>query len=213
VHVLPDKSAVAKPVHHAALPYAAVPGFLRVLQAHQGLAARALEFAILTAARTGEVVGAVWDEIDFENKVWVIPASRMKAGKEHRVPLSAAAIALLRALPTEINNPFVFVGVRAGTGLGPAALAVLLRRLGHTGFTVHGFRSSFSDWAHEQTAHANHTIETSLAHAVGGAVEKAYRRGDLFQKRRKLMDAWAQFLAAAPAAGTVVPLRKGAATT
>jgi integrase len=174
-------------------------------------AARALQFCILTAARTGEVIGARWSELDFDNATWTVPAGRMKASREHRVPLSSIAIKLLKELYREQDNPHVFIGAQKGNGLSDMAMAVVLRRMG-VPVTVHGFRSSFSDWAHERTGHSNHEIELSLAHSIGSAVERSYRRGDLFDKRRKLMEGWGRFCSApaAPPSGEVVPLRRRA---
>jgi integrase len=191
--------------HHAALPYVELPAFLSDLRQHEGVGALALEFAILTAARLGEVANAQRSEIDLAAKVWTIPANRMKAGREHRVPLSPAAVALLKALPTEKDNQNVFIGAR-GDRTSQAAVTGLPKRLGYD-VTVHGFRSTFSDFAHERTAFSNHVIELSLAHAIGNEVEKAYRRGDLLDKRRKLMEAWATFATSPTAAGAVVPMR------
>jgi len=169
------------------------------------VAARALEFAILTAARTNEVIGARWAEIDFAAATWTIPASRMKMDKEHRVPLSEPALALLRNLYTEPGNDLLFIGSQAGRGLGDRALAEVLRSM-RTDITVHGFRSTFRDWAAEVSHHPNHVVEQALAHAIGSAVERAYRRGDLFAKRRHLMADWAAFCAKAD--GAVMPMRK-----
>ena len=159
----------------------------------------------MTAARTGEVLGARWSEIDLDNKIWVVPAARMKVGKEHRVPLAAPVLALLRALPREKNNDLVFIGPAEGGGFSDMAMTRVLERMGCDA-TVHGFRSTFSDWAHERTAHPSHAIELSLAHSVGNAVEKAYRRGDLIEKRRHLMEEWARYCSAPHKAGEVVPL-------
>jgi integrase len=196
--VMPAVKKVAEPKHFAALAYDRMPMFMAKLRGQPGIAARALELAILTAARSGEVLGAQWSEIDLGGKVWVVPGSRMKSGRDHRVPLVPAAIELLRALPREDDNPFVFVGMRPGAGLSGMVLFRLLGRMGHGDVTAHGFRSAFSDWAHEQTTHANHTIEISLAHAVGNDVEKSYRRGDMFAKRVRLMTDWAKFCASKP---------------
>jgi integrase len=203
--------------HHAALPYAEVPAFLQALRQHEGVGARALEFTILTAARlgevagaqsgVGEVAGAQWSEIDLDAGMWTIPAARMKGGQEHRVPLSSPVIMLLKALPTERGNDNVFVGAR-GDRVSQAAVTILLKRVGYGAITVHGFRSTFSDWVHERTAFSNHVIELSLAHAIGNEVEKAYRRGDMFDKRRKLMEAWAAFVTTPTAAGAVVTMRR-----
>ena len=199
----PTKINGKKP--HAALPYSELPAFLSDLRQHEGVGARALEFAILTAARLGEVVGAPRSEIDLAAKVWTIPANRMKGGKEHRVPLSAAAIALLKALPTESGNPNLFIGAR-GDRTSQAAVTVLPKRLGYD-VTVHGFRSTFSDWAHERTGANGMLVEMCLAHTVGSDVERSYRRTDLFAKRAKLMADWAAFATTPTAAGAVVPMR------
>jgi len=171
--------------HHAAMPYVEVPAFIAKLRQQDDVAARALELAILTTARTGEIVGARWDEIDLENAVWVIPAERMKAGKEHRIPLSAAAMTLVTAME-RTDSALMFPGLSA------KSLYNVLQRV-KAGATTHGFRSSFSDWSHEQTTHNAHTIEISLAHRVGTEVERAYRRSDLFEKRRALMTAWSRY--------------------
>jgi integrase len=196
-HVLAARAGLAKPKHHAALAYSELPAFMAALRLRDGIAARALEFAILTAARTGEVIGAKWVEIDLEAKTWLVPADRMKAGREHRVPLSDRAVEILKSIPTEKGNPFVFEGPRAG-GLSNMAMASVLRRMNRAQITVHGFRSSFRDWAAETTAYANHVVEKALAHTVGDKVEAAYRRGDLFEKRRKLMTEWGRYCATTP---------------
>ena len=201
---------VAKVQHHAALPYDQMAAFMAELRLQKGIAARALEFTILTAARTGETLGAKWSEIDLGKRVWVVPAERMKADKEHRVPLAPQAIALLRALPPEDGNPFVFIGHKAGAGLSAIALFRLLARMGRGDITTHGFRAAFSTWASEQTAHASATIEVSLAHSVGKETEKAYKRGDMIAKRKQLMEAWGKFCASKPVAkvtDNVVPIR------
>jgi integrase len=210
--VLPKVKKIAKPVHFAALDYEQMPMFMAKLRHQQGIAARALEFAILTAARSGEVLGAKWEEIDLGNKTWTVPAERMKAGKEHKVPLAPQAIKLLRALPREDGNPFVFIGTRSGRGLSSMVLYRLLQRMGHSDITTHGMRSAFSDWAHEMTAHANHAIELALAHSIGTEAEKAYRRGNMIAKRVKLATDWAKFCTSKPVAeaDNVVPLFGGA---
>jgi integrase len=192
--------------HHAALAYTELPAFFSSLRQHEGIGARALEFTILTAARLGEVVGARWSEVDLATKVWTIPANRMKGGKEHRVPLSPAAIALLKALPTERGNDNVFIGAR-GDRTSQAAVTVLPKRLGCQA-TVHGFRSTFADWCHERTGANAILVEMALAHTVGSDVERSYRRTDLFEKRRKLMSDWAAFATTPTAAGAVVPMRR-----
>jgi integrase len=207
-HVLPSKAKVAKPVHHAALPWRDIPAFMAALRDREGTAARALEFTIHTAARTGEVIGAKSDEIDLDGKTWTVPAGRMKAGKEHRVPLSERAIALLRELPSEAGNEHVFIGPTAGAGLSNMSMTAVLRRMGRGDITVHGFRSSFMDWAHEQTNYPKVVIDLMLAHAIGDKVEAAYRRSDLLSKRRALAEAWSKYCCSPPMqAADVVPLR------
>jgi integrase len=197
--VLPARGKIAKIEHHAALAFDALPAFAAALRTREGIAARALEFTILTAARTGEVIGATWDEIDLETKTWTVPAGRMKAGKEHRVPLSDRAVELLKALPREDRNPFVFIGSRERSGLSNMAMTTVLRRMGADDITVHGFRSTFRDWAAERSSFPNHVVEMALAHGIENKVEEAYRRGDLFAKRRQLMAAWAKYTSSTPA--------------
>jgi integrase len=194
-NLLPARSKVRRVEHHAALPYPEIADFMAKLRQRGGTAAPALEFAILTAARTGETIGAGWDEIDLEAKVWTVPAARMKAGREHRVPLSGAALKILERMAATRHGDFVFPGGRAGRPLSNMAFLTTLRRMGHRGLTAHGFRSTFSDWCAEQTNFPSEVREMALAHAVGDKVEAAYRRGDLFQKRRALAEAWAQFCA------------------
>jgi integrase len=193
--------------HHAALPYAELPAFMAELRERESIAARALELMILTTTRTSEVRLATEAELDLREKVWTIPAQRMKAGKEHKVPLSDRAVALLRALPRE--GKYLFAGAKRGQPFGPVAFAQLLRRMGRSDITPHGFRSAFTDWAHEQTAFPKVVIDMALAHTVGDKVEAAYRRGELLEKRRKLMAAWADYCAKPTvASGKVVALRK-----
>jgi integrase len=206
-HLLPRRSKVRPVVHHAALPYAELPAFMGRLKVEEGVAARALEFTILTAARSGETFLATWNEIDEGNMVWTVPASRMKAGEEHRVPLSDSALSCLEAmrpLASETEG-LVFPGFKRGRPLGHMAMRQLLSHMHRSDLTVHGFRSSFRDWAAETTHFSNEMVEMALAHAVGSKVEAAYRRGDLFLKRRQLMDAWAEFLGG-PAADNIVSL-------
>jgi integrase len=202
-NLLPRKSKVAPVQHLAAMPYAELPDFMAQLRQQEGVAARALEFTILTAARTGEAIGARWSEIDFEARLWVIPASRMKASRSHRVPLCDRAIEILQEMQAIRHNEFVFLGERAGRPLGSVALLRAARGRSRTELTTHGFRSTFSDWCSEQTNFASEVREMALAHAVGDRVEAAYRRGDLFQKRRQLMDAWAQFAGTAPGSNVI----------
>lgn len=189
--LLPAKRKMRRVKHHTALPYAEVPAFMQELRLREGLGARALEFAILTAARTSEVIGARWSEIGLDAAMWTIPAERMKALREHRVPLSDAVIDLLKQLPRE--GEWVFPGGREGKPLSNMALLETLRRMGRGDLTAHGFRSSFRDWAAERTAFPSEVVEMALAHAVSSKVEAAYRRGDLFEKRRHLMQDWANF--------------------
>jgi integrase len=206
-NVLPARSS--KVAHHAALPFTEISAFMTELREREGIAAAALQFTILTAARTGETIGAQWDEIDLAKKLWTIPGERMKMKKEHRVPLSDAALKLLRSLPTETEPGFVFIGPRAGAGLSNMAMAAVLKRMGRDDVTVHGFRSCFRDWSAECTAFPNHVLEQALAHSIGDGVEKAYRRGDLLEKRRKLMSDWAKYcsMPAVKTSATVVRLR------
>jgi integrase len=208
-NLLPKKSKVRRVEHHAALPYAGLAEFMVELRQREGIAARALEFAILTAARTGEVLSARWSEIDFKARLWTIPGSRMKAGKEHRVPLSDAARAVLEGMEATREGDFVFPGGRAGRPLSNMAFLMLLRRIGRGDLTTHGFRSTFSDWCSERTNFPAEVREMALAHAVGDKTELAYRRGDLFEKRRQVMDAWARFCSAStapPTGATVVSI-------
>jgi len=210
-HLLPKKAKVRQVEHHPALPFTNIPAFVSGLRKENGSAAPALEFAILTAARTGEVIGARWDEIDRGAKLWTMPGQRMKGAREHRVPLSDAALAIVDRLSYDRKGEFIFAGGRADRPLSDMAMLVLLRRMGRSDVTVHGFRSSFRDWAAERTSFQNEVLEMALAHAVGDKVEAAYRRGDLFDKRRRLMDAWAKFCAASPTPSQVVPIRQPAA--
>jgi integrase len=196
-HVLPDRSQIAKPVHHPALPYTDVPAFVAKLKTHQGVAAQALLFAILTAARSNEVVGARWSEVDLRNKTWTVPPERMKAGNAHKVPLSDAAVALLRSLPREDGNAFVFVGARPGAALSAKALGRVLARM-KVDAVPHGFRSSFRTWAAEQTNFPREVGEQALAHAISDKVGASYKRTTLFDKRRQLMAAWAKYVTSAP---------------
>lgn len=203
-NLLPKPAKVRRVEHHAALPYDEIAAFFAELRGEAGSAARALEFAILTAARTGEVLGATWSEISLADRLWTIPAARMKGDREHRVPLSATALSVLNCIIGydmigKGDSSCVFPGGVAGKPLSNMALLLLLRRMGRGDLTAHGFRSTFRDWAAERTNFPREVAEMALAHAIGDKVEAAYRRGDLFDKRRQLMDAWARF-GAAPAA-------------
>lgn len=203
-HILPTRTKLSRG-HHKAIPYTEVAAFLDVLRAKQTVAGLALEFAILTAARTGEVIGATWDEVDPSAEVWSVSAARMKAGREHRVPLSARAIEILAEV-RKLGSPWLFPGARGGS-LSSMAMAMLVRRIG-TDVTVHGFRSAFRDWAAECTSYPQDVCEMALAHTVSNKVEAAYRRGDMFDKRRRLMDDWAGYCASQGFEGaTITPIR------
>lgn len=209
--LLPKRAKVQRVEHHAALPYGEMPAFMADLRSRKALAALALEFTILTATRTSETLLAQWDEIDMAGRVWTIPAERMKMGREHRAPLSGRCLEILGEMAKlrpagDDGATFVFPGQRPGRPLSGMVFLMLLRRMGRDDLTGHGFRSSFRDWAAERTNYPNHVVEMALAHAVGDKVEAAYRRGDLFEKRRRLMEAWAGYCAQAPAKGEVVPL-------
>jgi integrase len=196
--LLPSRSKVQRVEHHAALPYAELPRFLVSLREQEGIAARALELAILTAARTGEVIGAQWGEMDLLGKTWTLPAVRMKAGREHRVPLSGPALAILQEMQAHrhADDAFVFPGARPGRPLSNMAFLMLLRRMGRADLTAHGFRSSFRNWAAERTNFPAEVAEMALAHTVSDKTVAAYNRSDLFERRRRLMAAWATFCTA-----------------
>lgn len=213
-NLLPAPNKIAKEKHHAALPIGEVGGFMEKLRTHTGMGARALEFGILTAARSGEARGARWGEIDFDERVWTVPANRMKAGREHRVPLSDAAMAMLLAIRAGLNLPdgeepsadgLVFAAPRGGI-LSDGTLNAVIRRMG-LDVVQHGFRSTFRDWASERTNYPNEVAEMALAHAIPSKVEAAYRRGDLFEKRRRLMADWADFLSKAEKPAQVIELQ------
>jgi integrase len=187
--LLPAPGKVRSVKHQAAMRYSDVPQFMTAIRALQSNSARALELTILTAVRTGEVISGRWSEIDFAAKVWTIPAERMKAGREHRVPLSKRSIEILGSLP---QGEYLFPG-RDGRPLSNMAMLKTLERMGYSDVTVHGFRSTFRDWAADTTSYPNHVLEMALAHAIGDKVEAAYRRGDLFIKRRRLMEDWAKY--------------------
>lgn len=205
--LLPSRKKVAPVKHRAALPYCEVGAFMAELRSLADMSARVLEFQILTVARSGEVVAARWDEIDLAERVWTIPAERMKAGRAHRVPLNDTAIGVLAQQAALWENEFVFPGRRPGQPINIDASMRPIEKLGLK-ITAHGFRSTFSDWAAERTAYPREVVEMALAHTIGNKVEAAYRRGDLFEKRRKLMDAWASFCETARV-GQVVSLRGG----
>lgn len=213
-NLLPRPSKIQKTKHYAALPHEDVNGFLKALSNQEGLAAKALELVIFTATRSGEALQAKWDEFDLKKKIWVIPAERMKAGQEHRVPLSDSALAVLKPLHENRNSDFVFPGMKKDKPLSNMAMLVLLRRMGRDDITVHGFRSSFRMWAAEQTSFPREIAELCLAHTIGTSVERAYQRSDLFEKRRQLMSMWAKYCAQEKVEGrtlvSLVKRRKGA---
>lgn len=193
--LLPARSKVRRVEHHAALPYNEVPAFMALLRTEKGITARALEFMVLTATRTMETLGARWDEIDLKARMWTIPAHRIKGGRAHRVPLSVRAITILKEMAEIRQNEFVFPGAKQGRPLSQMACLMLLRRMEYGHVTVHGFRSSFRDWASEMTDFQREVAEAALAHVVGDKVEAAYLRGDMLEKRRQLMGTWESYCA------------------
>jgi integrase len=193
--------------HHAAMNYAELPEFMSDLQARLGTATRALEFTILTAARSSEVLGARWEEIDLDRAVWTIPATRMKAGRQHRVPLSQSALEIVKLMHESRNGDFLFSGQEPAKPLSATALERVLHRMKIDGATVHGFRSTFRDYAAECTNFSNEVCEAALAHVIQNKTEAAYRRGDLFDKRRELMEHWAAYCAT-PKADKIVAFRR-----
>jgi integrase len=212
-HLLPHKTKVHQVQHHAALPYAEIGAFMAALRAQEGVAPRALEFLILTATRTGDVIGGSradappmrWVDVDLAAKTWTIP--RTKSGAEHRVPLSPAALAVLDQMrPHADDSGIVFGGRYRGRPLATDAFLRLLARM-QMDVTAHGFRATFKTWASERTGYAREVVEAALSHAIPDQLERAYRRGDLFEKRARLMAEWAAYCAAAPATATVLPLR------
>jgi integrase len=207
-NLLPRPSKVRAAKHYAALHCAEIGAFMSDLRSRTDLAAAALEFLILTAGRTSEVAGARWAEVDWGARTWIVPAARMKGGREHRVPLSGAAVAILERMKAT-EGEFIF-GSEPGRGLGKNALLKQLKRMGRTDLTIHGFRATFKTWASERTAFQNEIVEAALAHVVGNKVEQAYRRGDMFEKRCRLMQQWATFCMTAlrEAPSNVAPMRR-----
>jgi integrase len=203
-HALPARTKVAKVEHHEALPYENVGAFMAALRGQDSVAARCLEFITLTAARSGEAINAVWDEIN--GAIWIVPASRMKGGREHRVPLSGAALAVLTSMRAIRDSDYIFPGRFQGRPVGHAVVRRLAKQAAGTDTTVHGLRSTFRDWVAERTSSPREVAEMALAHIVGSDVERAYQRSDLFDKRRRLMDAWALFCGKPSASGKVVAI-------
>lgn len=215
--MLPAKSKIHKVKHHPALAYDQAPAFMADLRTRDSISARALEFTILNASRTEETIGARWDEIDLTSKIWTVPAARMKAEKDHRVPLTPCSIEILKALPREAGGEFVFPGGKAKQHLSNAAMAELLKGMAYPSTTpgrlatVHGFRSTFRDWAAEQTNYPREVAEAALAHVTKDKTEAAYKRGDALEKRRRLMSEWERYCSKpAPVASTVTPMRERA---
>jgi integrase len=211
--LLPARGKVRRVEHHAALPYGELPSFLVALREQDGISARALEFAILTAARTGETIGTRWNEFDLLDKTWTVPAGRMKAGREHRVPLSARTLVILEEMRAHrsADDGFVFPGGKPGKPLSNMAFLMLLRRMQRDDLTAHGFRATFKTWASERTGFQSEIVEVALAHTVGSKVERVYQRGDMFEKRRRLMQQWAMFCTTEPTQETssnVAPMRR-----
>jgi integrase len=206
--LLPARTKVRKVKHHAALPYKEAPEFMAELRAEEDISARALEFTILTVARTGEVIGARWSdgEYDLDQRVWNVPAERMKAGVAHTVPLSDRAVELLKALPRIKGNDYVFPGAHPGKPLSNMAMLEKIRGL-RPGLTVHGFRSTFRDWAGDRTNYARDVIEAALAHTIKNDAEAAYRRSTAVEKRRRLMADWARYCEPKSKAAGVTPIR------
>jgi integrase len=209
--LLPKSQKIKKVEHHAAVAYSQVYDFVQTLRTFKGVAPLGLEFALLTAARTGEVVAAKWDEIDLSNKVWTVPAERMKAGREHRVPLCNRALEILRTMKTAQQNDYVFPGhsISKHPHLSTGAFLAVMKRMGqYAQYTPHGLRSTFRDWASETTQFSNETLELALAHTIKNKAEAAYRRGDQLEKRATLMRQWQQYIETKPVKGSVVVIRK-----
>jgi integrase len=206
-HLLPKPSKLERG-HHAAMSYEQVAAFMGQLRQREAVAARALEFCILTAARSGEVLGLQWPEIDLDKALWTVPAKRMKAGRVHRVPLCDRAVTILKQLAEIGVGEFVFAGQKPGKPLSNMAMEMVLRRMNVMDATVHGFRSSFRDWAGNVSSFPREVVETALAHVIGDKAEQAYRRSDALEKRRKLMEAWAAYCEP-KASSNVVQIRKG----
>jgi integrase len=205
--LLPRPSLVARVKHHPALPYTEVGAFMQQLREDAGVASRALEFAILTAVRTNEVIQAEWSEIDLDLRTWVIPAERMKSKREHRVPLSDAAVSLVKAVNGR-SQRYVFPGQKRGSHLSNNAMLKVLQRLNQDSITVHGFRSTFRDWCAESTNYPADVAEMALAHTLRDKTEAAYRRGDLFEKRSRLMADWARYCSQPTKPARVIAIRK-----
>lgn len=206
--ILPKRSKIAKVQHHAALPYDELGAFMADLRRRDSTSAQCLEFVILAAARTSEAINATWNEIDLSAKVWTIPAERMKSHRLHRVPLSPRALEILRERHSCRESDYVFPGLRGGRPLSNMALLAMLRVMGRTDLTAHGFRATFRTWAADRTKFPREVVEAALAHIVGSETERAYQRGDLFEKRRQLMSDWARHCSTPSTVNGVIPLRR-----
>ena len=206
--VLAPRGRNSKVVHHPALAYVELPAFMAELRKEPAIAARALEFTIMAAARSGEVLNARWEEIDLANATWTVPGTRMKEGRTHRVPLADAVVKLLEALPGS-RAGIVFQGIKPGRPLGKTALSLILKRMKRSDVTTHGFRATFSTWCAERTGYPHEVVEQALSHVVGNQVSRAYRRSDQFESRVRLMRDWSAYCIAgeAPATAEVIPLR------
>ena len=204
-HILSKRQRLTRG-HHPAMPYQDVPDFIVTLRERESIAAHALEFTIFTASRTSEVLGARWAEIDLDINIWTVPANRMKGNRLHRVPLSARALKVLATLQKEQTSELIFPSTRYNHPLSGMAMAMVLRRMNMSGVTVHGFRSSFRDWAGDCTEFPRELAEAALAHVAGDETERAYRRSDALERRRELMEAWARFVDGEEAVSNFVPL-------
>lgn len=212
-NLLASPGKVQKNNHFKALPYSEINPLIMALRTNGSVSAKALEFLILTAARTGEIIGARWNEIDFDNQLWTVPADRMKAGREHRIPLSGRAFEIVKELQALKTNDAIFPGRSKGGFLSNAAMDKLLQQTLGIDATVHGMRSTFRDWASERTAYPHEVCEMALAHTIRNQAEAAYRRGDLIEKRRNLMEDWLKFCnTAADSTGAVIPFKRTAET-
>lgn len=207
-HLLPPRSKVRRVRHHPALPFDEVGAFIADLRKQEGIAPRALEFLVLTAARTSEVTGATWPEVNLPKALWTVPADRIKAGREHRIPLPRRAVEILEGM-AEFKSAHIFPGGKKGKPLSENAMLAVLKRMKRSDVTAHGFRSTFKDWATERTNYPNEMSEMALAHAVGDKTERAYRRGDLYEKRARMMADWARFCAKPQELGQVVSIKAG----
>jgi integrase len=211
--LLPNSQKIKKVEHHAAIPHHQINEFVTALRMEGGTAPLALEFMLLTAARTGEVVAAKWGEVDFDGRVWTVPATRMKAGKEHRVPLSTRALAILRLMKAAKQSEYIFPGhsVQKNSHMSTGTCRIVMKRMEHfSDYTPHGLRSTFRDWASERTQFQNETLELALAHTIKNKAEAAYRRQDQLEKRAKLMQQWQQYVESKPSESIVTPISKGA---